>query len=348
MLSEKNGTLRILDANANRAREALRVLEDYARFILNSSELCSLIKNLRHDLTTALEPWVWQAIIHRDTPGDVGTAIKTPTELSRTHLADVVTAAGKRAGESLRTIQEFLKLISSDQAAKIEELRYRVYDIEQRLSRTLRLQLRFDGAKLYVLITAARCQRPWLEAAELAIDGGADCLQLREKELPDAELLHRAMQLVQLCRSKGVLSIINDRPDIALLADADGVHLGQDDLPAIEARKIVGGKIVGVSTQNLAQAHQAHMDGADYIGVGPIFKSATKPRDFVAGLEYAAVAAKSISIPKIAIAGINLENVDDVLKTGIGAVAVTACVIGSTDIRAAARMMKEKLSSAPA
>jgi thiamine-phosphate pyrophosphorylase len=334
---------RLIDANANRAREALRVLEDYARFVLDSPQLCGPLKSLRHDLSQTLRSWVADAIIHRDTPGDVGTNIKTAAESKRADMSDVVTAAGKRLGEALRTIEEFLKTASPADAAMIESIRYRFYEIERKLALTLRPGKRFAPVKLYVLISESACKIPWLAAAEAAIDGGADCLQLREKTIGERELLSRARQLAELCRRRGALCIINDRPDIAVLAGADGVHLGQDDLPAPLARRIVGNRaIIGVSTHNLDQARAAILDGADYIGVGPIYKSSTKPRDFIAGLEYAGAVA-DLPIPKVAIAGIGLENVDDVLATGIAAVAVTAAVLGCQDVRGAARRLKEKL-----
>jgi thiamine-phosphate pyrophosphorylase len=337
---------RLLDANANRAREALRVAEDYARFVLNSGDLAGGLKLIRHDIAEVLRPWTAEAIIHRDTPGDVGTGIKTEGERQREDLAAIVTAAGKRMGEALRSIEEFLKLAEPGDAARIEALRYRFYDLEQKIALTLRPANRFGGVRLYVLITESACNAPWFKTAEMAIEGGADCIQLREKSLESGEFLARATKLAQLCRRHGVICIINDRPDIAVLADADGVHVGQQDLPAQEARKIVGNrKIVGVSTHNIDQARRAVLDGADYIGVGPIFKSPTKPRDFTAGLEYAAAVAgaKEIAIPKVAIAGIGLENVGEVVTSGICAVAVTAAVAGCDDVRSAARKIKAKL-----
>jgi thiamine-phosphate pyrophosphorylase len=333
--------LRLIDANANRGREALRVMEDYARFILNDEPLSREIKNLRHEMTQAMRPILPEAILHRDTPGDVGTTIKTPAEQTRADLADVVIAAGKRAGEALRAIEEFLKTSAPADAVKIEGIRYRLYNIEQRIAVTLRPDRRFAGVKLYVLITESACKLPWFETAAAAIEGGADCLQLREKDLSDSELLDRARRLVRLCREKGVLSIINNRPDVALLANADGVHVGQDDLPGREARRIIGNnKILGISTHNIDQARRAAADGADYIGVGPVFKSPTKPRDFLPGLEYAAAAVREISIPKVAIAGIGSENVDKVRATEISAIAVTAAVTGQDDVAGAARELK--------
>jgi thiamine-phosphate pyrophosphorylase len=275
--------------------------------------------------------------------GDVGVEIKTEAEGHRSDLNDVVVAAGKRLGEALRVIEEVLKTADASAAARVEKLRYAGYAVEQKIARTLRPRM-FDHVRLYVLITEAICKRPWLETAAEAIAGGADCLQLREKTLEGGELLRRARMLVGLCRENGVLCIINDRPDIALAAGADGVHMGQDDLPAVEARKIIGSRLIlGVSTHNLEQARQAVLDGADYIGVGPVFRSETKTRDILPGLDFARQVAKEIKIPAVAIAGITERNVDEVMGTGIKAIAVTAAVAGCEDVRGAAKWLKAKL-----
>ena len=322
----------------------MRVLEDYARFVLDDRDTSAALKRIRHEMATALAALLPEAILHRDTPNDVGTATKTAAEVYRQDVGDVVTAAGKRLGEALRAIEEYLKTLSPAQAALIEQLRYRFYDVEQRLARGLRSTGLLANVQLYVLIGEKSCRLPWLQAAEQAILGGADCLQLREKELNDSELLRRARQLVDLCHQAGKLCIINDRPDIAILSGADGVHVGQEDLPLVEVRKLVGReKIVGVSTHNIEQAKRAWFDGADYIGVGPVFPSATKPRAFVAGLDYLRQAVAGIPIPAVAISGITAMNVDEVLGTDIKAIAVTAAVLDTDDPRAAAAELKEKL-----
>ena len=342
-----SSVLRLMDANANRAREGLRVLEDYARFILDSRELCESLKAVRHELTAAMRGILVEAMLHRNTPGDVGTAVKTVGEMKRENLNEVVTAAGKRLGEALRTIEEYLKTLSPAAAAQVESIRYRFYDIEKRLALTLRPAGVFSKVRLYVLITEAVCKTDWYTTAEAAIHGGADALQLREKSLEGGELLRRAKRFVALCRQSGVISIINDRPDMALLSGADGVHVGQGDLPAVEVRKLIGpSKIVGVSTHHIEQAKQAVLDGADYIGAGPIFRSGTKPRDFVAGLEYAREVAKTLAIPTVAIAGITEENLGEVLSSGLRAVAVTAAVVASEDVESAVRRMKTLLLQA--
>jgi thiamine-phosphate pyrophosphorylase len=339
--------LRLLDANANRAREALRVMEDYARFALDDDELCGRLKEIRHELAASTQVFIQQAILCRDTPGDVGTDNKTASELSREDIGHVVTAAGKRLGEALRCLEEFAKIDHPSTAGQIEAIRYRCYDIEQVVARTLHPHGRMEQVRLCVLITESACRRPWLEVATEAILGGADCLQLREKELDGKILLRRAVEFVQMCRRHGVVSIINDRPDVMMMAGADGVHLGQEDLPAAEVRKWVGpDKIIGVSTHHIEQARQAVRDGADYIGVGPFFKSSTKPRDFIAGAEYAKQVAAEIRIPAMAIAGITAANVDQVLESGLKAVAVASAVTGRDDVRQSAAELKSRLSRA--
>ena len=340
-----HSVLRLLDANGNRTREGLRVLEDYARFVLDDRNLCESLKHLRHDLAATTRSINQQAVLHRDTPGDVGTDLKTDGEMSRKQIADVVIAAGKRIGEALRAIEEYLKIESVTAAEAVEAIRYRFYDIEKRIALTLRPANRLADVRLYVLITESFCTFHWLKTAEAAIRGGAQCLQLREKNLPDSEWLDRAGKLVELCHRHGVLCIVNDRPDIACLSGADGVHLGQDDLPATQVRQLIGGeRIIGVSTHRIEQARQAVLDGADYIGVGPIYPSSTKPRDFVAGLPYARQVAAEIKIPAVAIAGITPDNVQEILATGLRAVAVASAVTGAADVQEAAQRFTDLLT----
>src|SRR5688500_3539982 len=143
--------LRILDANANRAREALRVIEDYARFALNDERLCGSLKALRHDLVAVTSSVVDEAILHRDTPGDVGTGTKTQAERSREDVAHVVTAAGKRLGEALRTVEEYFKTSDAGAASAVESIRYRFYDFERQIALTLRpAACGFAHVRLYV------------------------------------------------------------------------------------------------------------------------------------------------------------------------------------------------------
>lgn len=336
--------LRLIDANANRAREALRVLEDYARFIAGDVNTTEELKRMRHRLTVALKPVLRDAILHRDISSDVGTEISTPTEMQRDDLSHVVIAAGKRLGEALRSLEEYLKIDHPVIARQVEGVRYMHYEVERSLAYMHRLtHVQLAEARLYVLITESACRLPWQDVARAAVEGGADILQLREKELEGGELLDRARWLVDLCRPKKVLCIINDRVDIALASNADGVHLGQGDLPAKQARRLLGHyRLLGVSTHAIAQANQAWLDGADYVGAGPVFKSPTKPREIEPGLPYLEQ-LKDAPRPVFAIAGITEANLPQVLATGCNRVAVTSAVTGSDDPAGACRRMKEML-----
>ena len=144
-----------------------------------------------------------------------------------------------------------------------------------------------------------------------AIEGGAEVIQLRDKNVSARELVEIGKELRALCRDKGVLFIINDRPDIAVALDCDGVHLGQDDLPIEAARRVVGpDRIIGVSTHSLDQAVQAQEQGADYIGVGPIFATPTKKDYKPVGLKLISQVKEKLTIPFVAIGGINEDNID--------------------------------------
>jgi thiamine-phosphate pyrophosphorylase len=336
---------RILDANANRAREALRVMEEAARFVLDDAPLCDGIKRLRHDLAAALVR-IDALLPNRDTPGDVGVHIKTASEFSRESVSDVATAAGKRLSEALRAMEEYGKTIDPAFAAAIESLRYRGYDLE----RGLDLALGSGKARqwrLCVLISESLCRgRDWRDIARAAIAGGADCLQLREKSLDAGALLSRARELVTLARPHRVSVIINDRPDVALLSGADGVHLGQTDLPCCEARKLVGRQlIIGVSTSRLEEARQAQRDGADYCGVGPMFNTTTKHKDVIVGPAYLRQFTQWGQLPHLAIGGITPANVADLVAAGARGIAVSSAVCGADDPQRAAAALRAALDA---
>lgn len=335
---EETDTARVLDAAANRAREALRVLEDYGRFALDDAFLCGQLKQLRHDLAETLAPLPPHALLAaRDTVRDVGTAVSTEREQQRFSLADVVTANLKRLQEALRSLEEFGKLLGPDLGHALEALRYRAYTIERVLLLGAAARRRLEGVRLCVLITGAACAASLDWTIAEAVAGGAAMIQLREKELDDRALLDRARR-VRACTAKlGVLFIMNDRPDMARLSEADGVHLGQDDLPVKEARRIVGpDALIGVSTHDLEQVRRAVLDGASYLGIGPTFPSGTKEFAELAGLEFVRGAAAETTLPAFVIGGVNLETVAAAVAAGARRVAVSQTVCWADDPRAAA------------
>ncbi len=345
---------RILDANLNRAREALRVMEDVARFALSDSELAADLKTARQSLRAIAEAAGLDAGVlaaWRDTPGDVGTTITTDAERTRATIRDVAIAAGKRAGEALRVIEECAKLDTTPASAHAKSLRYTVYDLEKRMTLALGTG-RARQWRLCVLITESLCHgRSWEKVAGAALRGGADMLQLREKSLDDRELLARAARLVALCHEHRSCCIINDRPDIAMLARADGVHLGQSDLAVQDVRKLAGfSMLVSVSTMNMQQARQAARDGADICGLGPMFPTTTKHKPDLAGPAYLReylADEQTARIPHLAIGGISSANIGELVAAGCRGVAVSSAVCGADDPESMCRMLATALPRLP-
>ena len=333
---------RILDANFNRAREALRVAEDCGRFAMNDPAVTAMAKNMRSDLQEIFQALpVAEMLVSRDTPGDLGTGITSPTEPLREDFSSVVVAACKRLSEALRTIEEYCKIVAPDQTGKIERMRYNGYTLEQRLMSKLTVGRRFADVKLYALISSNLCKGSVREVARAAIAGGADTIQLREKNVSDAQLLALAAELRELTDEMGKTLIINDRPDVAAIVAADGVHLGQGDLPIAEARRLLRpDAVIGRSTHSIEQARAAVMEGADYISVGPMYRTATKDRDPV-GVSLFAEAAAEISLPIVVIGGINAANANELLSAGAKCLAVSSAICTAANPQAAAREIKQ-------
>jgi len=338
-------TFRLIDANLNRAREAARVAEEYARFVLDSAEHSRRLKDVRHKLrglAAVLDAGSGRLLAARDTPGDVGTDIGTPSEAARGSTAEVAAASLKRLEEALRVIEEYAKTERPEAAAAAEALRYETYAIESGL---LGPRGRLRDARLYVIVTAGLCRgRDVADVARAAVRGGAEIIQLREKEMEGREFLAAARRLRAATGELGALFIVNDRVDVAAAAGADGVHLGQTDLPPTEARKLLGpGAIIGVSTHSIEEARRAVADGADYIGVGTIFATQTKVPKRLAGLEYVRAVASETRIPGYPIGGMNADTIPSVLEAGGDRAAVCTAIIAADDIEAAARRIRNLL-----
>jgi thiamine-phosphate pyrophosphorylase len=327
---QQQQALRILDANANRAAEGLRVVEEYCRFVLGDGHLSRLCKLVRHGLTQVLSALGPELRVNsRDTLGDVGIASTGMQEgsaavsvFSPDHIA---AANSERVKQALRVIEEYLKLFSATDAARVEALRYQWYTLEKALFVTRNSQQRLAHARLYVLIDGGPSECALADRAQSLITAGVHVLQLRDKRLGDRELLARARLLRRVIDESNFkpLLIINDRPDLALLCRADGVHVGQEEFTVCDARQIVGPQmLVGVSTHTIDQARQAVLYGASYLGCGPTFRSETKQFDHFPGLDFLREVAAEISLPAFAIGGITLENLPSVLATGFARVAV--------------------------
>ena len=322
-------------------------MEDAARFVLDDAKLTAELKQLRHDLVETLRPMA-NVPLFRYTDKDVGTSISTESEQQRDSITDVAAAAGKRLSEALRCLEEYSKIEHGLISPSIEALRYRGYELEGKLLSRFYVPGPSPASwRVCVLISESLCtHQNWFDVAAVAITkGGASCIQLREKNLPDCELLARARQLTRFAsRSERVSVIINDRPDIALLAGADGVHLGQTDLTPDDVRQIAGRRLlIGVSTHNMDEAKRAIDAGADYCGVGAVFATDTKARK-PSGLDYIREFVKEYPLqPHLAIGGINLDNVAEVVNAGAQAVAVSSCVCGADNPGAIVRLLERAL-----
>jgi thiamine-phosphate pyrophosphorylase len=202
--------------------------------------------------------------------------------------------------------------------------------------------------QLYVLLDLRRSRAEFAGLVQAMLSAGVRALQLRDKQANDRELLAGARLLRALTRERNTLCVINDRPDIAVLADADGVHLGQEDLSVADARRIVGKhRIIGVSTHDVGQVRQARGDGADYIGCGPTFASETKQFAQFPGLAFLREIAPVVSCPAFAIGGIRRGNLPEVLQVGFCRVAVSGGVISAEDPGREAQRLVESLQSSP-
>jgi thiamine-phosphate pyrophosphorylase len=336
---------RILDANANRALEGLRVLEDYARFALDDAHLTRLYKQLRHDLADQLARLPHeQRIDARDTQQDVGTQIGTDQEYQRPSLASIALANQKRVEQAVRCLEEYAKLVDADVAAALEALRYRAYTLAKVLQIAETCHERLATAALYVLLDERGTPEEFHALARQLVDAQADVIQLRAKGTADRDLLMRARMLRSITRDRATLFVMNDRPDLALLSHADGIHVGQDELTVKDVRQIVGGEmLIGVSTHSIEQVRQAVLDGANYIGCGPTFPSSTKSFSEFAGAAFLRQVADEIRLPAFAIGGITLENISEVRAAGIHRVAVQGGVVGQADPAAAVRAYRNRL-----
>lgn len=208
---------------------------------------------------------------------------------------------------------------------------------------------RLLSSRVYVIIDShALADRDPLGVARAVLRGGADAIQLRGKALTARAYWELAGRIGSLCRRRGALFIVNDRPDVALAIGADGVHLGQEDLPLEAVRVLQGGRrlLIGVSTHSIGQAVRAQQSGADYIGVGPVFATPTKPTYRAIGLDALHRMIARVNVPHVAIGGIDASNVARVVNAGGMCVAVVRAVCAAADPERATRLLRETVLAA--
>jgi len=327
----------------------VRLMEEFCRFALNCQTLTARAKQLRHELCDSVNKLdAAKLIANRDTIADVGVGQTVKNQLKRTDLQDCFTAAAKRLTEALRAMAEVIQTIDVDVAATIEKLRYQAYTLEKDIVIFSSTNEKFKHVQLYVIISSCDSQEVLLQVKD-CVAGGADCIQLRAKGLADDGLFELAAEFVKVCKETGVISIINDRVDIAVAASADGVHLGQNDLGINQARKLcLTPLIIGKSTHNAEQLEKAVRDGATYVGLGPVFATKTKPDAEAVGLEYLTKAVHRLEgsgISGVAIGGITAENAERVMATGVNSIAVCSAVSRAKDVKMECADLKAKIKA---
>jgi thiamine-phosphate pyrophosphorylase len=349
--SELNSSpiFRIIDASLNRAAEGLRFLEDCARFVLNDTALTEQLKAMRHSLVTTEWPFQRRLLQSRDSESDVGASLEGEVT-NKINISSAVVANSRRVQEALRTLEEILKVNDESipiSSAGFQRSRFEIYTLEKNLvSRLLRKEKVDLISGLYAIIdTDALAGRNHLEFAHQIIRGGVKIVQLRDKISGKKELLAVAQEIKNVCSQKNVLLIINDALDIALAVGADGLHIGQEDLPVSVARKLAPiDMLIGCSVFTAEQAQQAVAEGADYIAVGAIFPTINKDTTVV-GLEPLRQIRRTVSVPVVGIGGINLSNLVEVKKAGADSIAVIGAIVETDSPEKAAREIIKKFEA---
>ena len=343
----EKSTYRIIDANFNRAREGARVMEEFARFVLNSKPLSARAKQIRHEISGVVSLLGNSNLLAaRESTKDVGAGLAVCNQLSRTTIEDTFIAASKRLPEALRVLAETIQTINPEYAAQIEAIRFKAYTLEKDLSFAMNAKSKFANVRLYVLIDAM-ADDEFEQMLSAVIKGGADCIQLRAKNTDGQTFYRLACKMVAMCKDAGVVSIINDRPDIAVSSGADGVHLGLCDVPAEVVRNISPRPLVlGLTTHNPDELRDAIASGADYVGVGPVAKTQTKPELTPSGMPYVRQAIdilKDTGVYHTMIGGVNHSNIPELTAAGVKSVAVSSAITKSSNPEHATRELKSLL-----
>lgn len=315
--------LRVLDVNLNRLDESLKLIEDITRFHLENRTLLSQIRSIRKNFLALKRLLPMEKIIGaRQSSRDLGRKAKFDS-INKKNTNAVILSNLWRAKESSRIIEEMLKNLDIRLSRKTKEIRFQVYDLEKNIVSSLRRK--FDPS-LHAIIDERYVRFSDIRGVtNTLVNNGATMIQLRARELSARSFLRYANRIRHAIKKTNVKFIINNRLDIALACDADGLHVGQKDIPLAHARKIMGDtSIIGASAHNLREAKIAEAQGADYLGVGSIYPTKTKPEARICSLPTLRSICRSIKIPVIGIGGINDKNYRAILRAGASGIAVAS------------------------
>ena len=332
----------IIDANLDRAREGLRVLEDWARFGLGKKDFVTRIKNFRQILgKNHLEIYKKS----RNYIEDQCKGLNHSEQFNKKNLEKIISSNSARVQEALRVIEEFSRGHNLELSKISSEIRYEIYTLEIEL---LNSNIRKKASEIIwenSLYAITDQKENLLEIIEEILIGGVKIIQHRFKEGNDKDHLKVAIDIKLLCKKYNSLFIVNDRVDIAIASNADGIHLGQDDLDIQTARNLLGeSKIIGISANNAIDISNAVKNGCDYLGIGPAFKTTTKANKEPLGIEKIKELTKDLEIPWFAIGGIKKINISLLKNNGIKKVAIVSELMNSEDPKEEAIMILKELS----
>tara|TARA_B100000963_G_C22529664_1_gene626995 strand:- start:89 stop:1141 length:1053 start_codon:yes stop_codon:yes gene_type:complete len=310
----------IIDANLDRAREGLRVLEEWARYGLGRVDIVKKLKDFRQILGSHHLNSYKNA---RNYTKDRCNGLIHPEQFKRMHPENIINSNSSRIQEALRVLEEFSRNNNNELSKAASMIRYEIYSLEIELMNSK------SNRHLNNILIKNNLYLITKEKTNLILDienlllCGVKIIQHRFKETNDCINIKKAKIIKKLCNTYGAIFIVNDRVDIALASDADGVHLGQNDLDLISARKILGfSKIIGISANNEEDIKKAISDGCDYLGIGPVFETNTKKDKKPLGIDKIIKLTKDIEIPWYAIGGIKNENIPQLKVNNINKVAI--------------------------
>jgi len=332
----------IIDANLDRAREGLRVLEDWARFALGRKDLVKRFKNFRQILGKNHLKIYKES---RNFTYDKCAGLSHPEQFKRNNTLSIISSNAARVQEALRVIEEYSREHNQILSNISAEIRYEIYSLEILLleaqSNNSLLKILQENNLYFITLETDNL----LDKIKNILEGGVKIIQLRCKHGKDSDNLKLAFKIRKLCDNFGALFLINDRVDIALACKADGVHLGQSDMDIKYARNILGfSKIIGISASNEKDIKKAIQDGCDYLGIGPVFTTKTKKEKLPLGIDTIKSLTRDISIPWFAIGGINKENISLLKENNICKVAVISDLIYAKNPKEKAIMIIKSLN----
>lgn len=328
---ERIVVLRILDANANRCAEGLRVIEETARFGLGDPALQRRLKSIRHEVRSKMDALTGSPYRFRDSGSDVGRDASLPSEMKRVSLGNVVRANFVRAEEALRALEEFGKLLKADAGAQFKRLRFELYDLERDVLGSGAAVVKLPPSPfIYAILDRSLVEEVSLDRTVRAlVDGGVGCIQYRAKGRGRGEQKRDLGIVLAVAEPRGIPVIVNDDPVLAAEVGAQGVHVGRDDPSPAEARALLGPKaIIGATVHSLGEFDELSLEDVDYVSVGSLFASETKPEIEPVGLPLLRQVKERVGVAGVvAIGGINMGNVESVLDAGVDGIAVARALL---------------------